>query len=866
MKQLLYAPVALLCVAASLLGQQGQVGGGITQPGAAQRSAANPTTLPCTVGQSPALVYNDAGTDSIYTAQGSPCAYAIAPGGSTSTLTASGVGASGAAGANKLTGPANTFAHLDSSGNGEGLTPTQAVTALGASPQSEPLANPSGPLSPYAYSNGFTGASASTQTSINQTVVRVTDFGAKCDNSTDDSTNIQAAATAMASLAGTNRGVELQFPTGKICRISSTILVPSPVQNFNINFNRSKIVMTGSNQPAFKLNTTSQNFNGHIHDGWIQFTSLQSTSGSSGSFGNCLEVNGFQIHVERMWMGNCFHGIANTPGGGGVNGGFNNIFEHIFDSGGNPSTAGTSGAIIYYDGEGQEGAIWRDIHVYGNQSFEAVVHNLYPCQSCVAEEFYSDNHTGTVYDFGPWFGQIKNMHAEEVTCNGANQSIVSVINGAAEINGITVNANFTVNPGAGNNCFIVSSPGAATQLQSLQIQGISVPTGAVTVTSGAVFNFGAPGLLQSGAENWTIGQNQSTLTDFRSGEELITYGAISSYNNQGVSTTAGAAVGSITTSALGAAPIPTLAQTGATGAVSYTYAIVGKRPDGTTSAVSTASTALTTGVTPLTSSNFITSSWANLSTAASYDVYCLSGCSTLGRVAVGITAKTYADKTGVGDGTTAPTVNSTGGVNINGPVNFTGSVVKIGNASTTTIELDVAGAIRGSKAFLGNGQSFGILDTAGNQPMQFRANTGNVAGYDTTNQFCVGSAAATSLSTDPFCVSSAGATKGLHFKSSSSTPGVAAGGAIGTTPTIAGNDFMGTVTVPSTAVTSGTVATVTFATAYTAAPQCLVMQNGGLVAIGVGHGTPGTGSFTITASIANVSAAAYLFDYVCSGN
>lgn len=123
MKQLLYAPVALLCVAASLLGQQGQISGGITQPGAAQRSAANPTTLPCTVGQSPALVYNDAGTDSIYTAQGSPCAYAIAPGGSTSTLTASGVGASGAAGANKLTGPPNGIVGTDSSGKGNIATP-----------------------------------------------------------------------------------------------------------------------------------------------------------------------------------------------------------------------------------------------------------------------------------------------------------------------------------------------------------------------------------------------------------------------------------------------------------------------------------------------------------------------------------------------------------------------------------------------------------------------------------------------------------------------------------------------------------------------------------------------------------------------
>jgi hypothetical protein len=106
----------------------------------------------------------------------------------------------------------------------------------------------------------------------------------------------------------------------------------------------------------------------------------------------------------------------------------------------------------------------------------------------------------------------------------------------------------------------------------------------------------------------------------------------------------------------------------------------------------------------------------------------------------------------------------------------------------------------------------------------------------------------------------------LHLGGNGSPPTVAAGGAISTTPTIAGNDLEGTVSVPSTAVTTGTIATVTFGTAYAVAPRCQVTQNGGLVALGIGHGTPGTGSFTITAAIANVSAAAYSFDYVCTGN
>lgn len=106
----------------------------------------------------------------------------------------------------------------------------------------------------------------------------------------------------------------------------------------------------------------------------------------------------------------------------------------------------------------------------------------------------------------------------------------------------------------------------------------------------------------------------------------------------------------------------------------------------------------------------------------------------------------------------------------------------------------------------------------------------------------------------------------IHYKGGPTAPTVAAGGAISTTPTITGTDFVGTVSVPSSAVTTGTLFTITFGVAYGSAPNCLVSQNGGLVSVGVGHNTPGTGTLVVTAAIANVSAAAYLFDYVCSGN
>lgn len=53
----------------------------------------------CTVGKSPAVIYNASGIDGVYTAQGSPCAYALSPGGSTSVLTGD---ASGPAGSNTV--------------------------------------------------------------------------------------------------------------------------------------------------------------------------------------------------------------------------------------------------------------------------------------------------------------------------------------------------------------------------------------------------------------------------------------------------------------------------------------------------------------------------------------------------------------------------------------------------------------------------------------------------------------------------------------------------------------------------------------------------------------------------------------------
>lgn len=96
------------------------------------RTSTDPVTIACTVGSSPPLIYKNGNVDTIYTAQGSPCVYAAAPGGSTSVLTANGVGASGAAGSNKLTGPANSVIGTDGSGNGAAVTGATIANAIGA--------------------------------------------------------------------------------------------------------------------------------------------------------------------------------------------------------------------------------------------------------------------------------------------------------------------------------------------------------------------------------------------------------------------------------------------------------------------------------------------------------------------------------------------------------------------------------------------------------------------------------------------------------------------------------------------------------------------------------------------------------------
>jgi hypothetical protein len=73
----------------------------------------------------------------------------------------------------------------------------------------------------------------------------------------------------------------------------------------------------------------------------------------------------------------------------------------------------------------------------------------------------------------------------------------------------------------------------------------------------------------------------------------------------------------------------------------------------------------------------------------------------------------------------------------------------------------------------------------------------------------------------------------------------------------------GELTIVGGVATTGTIATLNFSTTLSAAPGlCIVTQNGGAALFGIGHGVPGTASFTITAGI-SVAASTVTVDYTC---
>jgi len=73
----------------------------------------------------------------------------------------------------------------------------------------------------------------------------------------------------------------------------------------------------------------------------------------------------------------------------------------------------------------------------------------------------------------------------------------------------------------------------------------------------------------------------------------------------------------------------------------------------------------------------------------------------------------------------------------------------------------------------------------------------------------------------------------------------------------------GELTLTNTSATTGTLGTVTFASALAAVPECYVIQNGGSVMLALGHGTPTASAFTISAGITLLGVTTVTIDYGC---
>lgn len=76
------------------------------------------------------------------------------------------------------------------------------------------------------------------------------------------------------------------------------------------------------------------------------------------------------------------------------------------------------------------------------------------------------------------------------------------------------------------------------------------------------------------------------------------------------------------------------------------------------------------------------------------------------------------------------------------------------------------------------------------------------------------------------------------------------------------NNTRGTLTIVGGTATTGTIATVTFSAALSAAPQCIVTQNGGGSLFDLGNSAPSTTLFNITSGV-TVATATLTVNYVC---
>jgi hypothetical protein len=182
--------------------------------------------------------------------------------------------------------------------------------------------------------------------------------------------------------------------------------------------------------------------------------------------------------------------------------------------------------------------------------------------------------------------------------------------------------------------------------------------------------------------------------------------------------------GSLAVLALANPSAPTVTPQGTAGSTSYSYVVVGLQSDGSTTAASAAGST-STGNATLSSSNNNFVSWPAVPMAVSYSVYRTVGGSTQGKIASGLTSLSLIDTGLAGDGTTAPSVNTTGSITANGRATFNAAVtanqpVTIGAALTLNGAATLNQAVTFNQTALFNQPvTFANPVNAGVQPINF---------------------------------------------------------------------------------------------------------------------------------------------------
>jgi hypothetical protein len=153
---------------------------------------------------------------------------------------------------------------------------------------------------------------------------------------------------------------------------------------------------------------------------------------------------------------------------------------------------------------------------------------------------------------------------------------------------------------------------------------------------------------------------------------------------------------------------PSITNVGTAGATTWTYKIVAKLADGSTTAAGTAGTT-TAGNATLDATNKNSLTWTAVTGASTYDVYrTVAGLvpSSLGKIA-NVSSAAYIDAGAAGDLTTAPAVNSTGGISaangtFSGNGTFGGSMTVASTVNSATLNTSSDSAIGGNSSVHGN--------------------------------------------------------------------------------------------------------------------------------------------------------------------